>query len=129
MHGRVHDELHLAVDPRARIPARVVWPRVHVDGHHVPLPGFHEIRRVYAERQVAVIPAASFLAVDIYGWHGHHAIKVEIHALARISGGQGERLPIPAFTAPGELAGVRITLRFVGTADGPIVRQPHRQPG
>ena len=88
MHGLVHDELHLAIDARARIPARVVLARVHVDGHDVGLPGLHEIRRVHAERHVAVIPAAGLLAVDIHRRHRHHAVEVEIHALAGIGGRQ-----------------------------------------
>ena len=37
VHRFVHHKLHLAIDARARIPARVVLARVHVDRHDIRL--------------------------------------------------------------------------------------------
>ena len=91
-------------------------------------PNFTNLRRIDAERRVAIVPRAGEFAVHVDLRERHHAIEVEIHFLAGERRIERERLAIPAHTLPRQLAGVTPFIRIVRPGDRPIVRQPHRLP-
>ena len=67
MHLVRRDEADVAVDARARIPARMVVARVGAHGENV-LPFPHERRHVHAEAHVAVVPPTRVGAVLFIGY-------------------------------------------------------------
>ena len=78
------DEPDVAVNARARIPARRVRQIFRAHGDDVVPAEIQERRDVDAERGIAVFPFAGELSVHVDLRHHHHAVEVEKEFLARL---------------------------------------------
>ena len=113
----------VAIDARARIPARGRFLGHEAHGDYVFRAEFEIGREVELETAVAVRPAAEFMAVQPDGGVRHGAIELNGVELAFVGGGHGEVLAIPARAEDGQTAGGGTVLDVEGAFDGPIVRQ------
>ena len=129
IHGPGNVEPHVAIDARARIPARRVIlgrePHSNEVGNAVEI----QVRReVQAEAYVAVRTPAQLMPVQPHLRIGHSAVELDAEVFSLSAGRKRERLAIPAGAEDGQRAGVRVELRIERTFDRPIVGQPDGAP-
>ena len=120
MHLVRRDEADVAVDARARIPARGVVERVDLDRHRVR-PREEVGRRLRDEAEVAVVAVSAWLSVHEDRRARHHAVKLEEDASLRLLR-EDERLAVRAPALPRQAPDVAAVLHVKRPGDRPVVR-------
>ena len=121
-----HHQLHVPVDPGARVPASIVL-RGHLDPDLVVIAVTNEMIDRQRETGIAVRVMPGEAPVHPHGRVAVHALELDEHPLPAIVSGDEEGLLVLPRTT-GEVR-VSRTLRWATRRiDHRVVRQPHRQP-
>ena len=118
----------VAVNARARIPARRVRLVFRAHGDDVVPAEIQKRRDVDAKRVVAVFPFAGELPVHVDLRHHHHAVEIEKKAVALRGGVDLEILAVPADGRPRERARLVRLARQKTAFHAPVVRQVELAP-